>query len=325
MLTLRRSREPVERRERLAHASAARAQRARGVGLVLVSLGVAIWVAPFLVFIALWLAGVDTGSLPGSVGACTLVVALALTTRGRRMRAEGAERLLGEDPRPPVVYLRPFDADRAAIANRMASRLRVPPRQRFESTYEERLARTLRHAGPFVAVGDPTEGLPVLGAARLYAADTEWQETVNDLIARAAVVLLHAGEGEGLAWEVRHVTALGAPERVILSLPLQSKRRRTSRQERYDAFRRRCGDAFPRPLPDHIGDCQFLYFDADWTPRLLGRRDAPPPAGADARAVALQRLAREFKITWAPLWVRALAYGGAVLVPVLALVLLTGA
>ena len=56
----------------------------------------------------------------------------------------------------------------------------------FEKTYEERLARTLRKVGPFVAVGDPTERLPLLGAARMYAADEEWQETVDELTARRA-------------------------------------------------------------------------------------------------------------------------------------------
>ncbi len=163
---------------------------------------------------------------------------------------------------------------------RWSSRLRISPRARFEGTYEERLARTLREVGPFVTVGDPTERLPLLGAARLYAADEEWQETVDELTARAGVVVLHAGESEGLAWEVRHVVALDAPERVILSLPLQAKRRQASRQERYDAFLRTSGEAFLRPLPDRIGECQFLYFDADWTPRLLGNS---APAGDGPR------------------------------------------
>ena len=210
--------------------------------------------------------------------------------------------------RAPIVYLRPFGADRAEIASRMSSRARISPRAGIEKTYEERLARTLRNVGPFVAVGDPTERLPLLGAARTYAADEDWQETVDELTARAGVVLLHVGESAGLTWEVRHVIELDAPERVILSLPLHAKRKEPSRQERYDAFRRRFGDAFPRPLPDAIGHCQFLYFDADWTPRLLGGSGTAPPAGESERARALRRLAGDFKITWGPLWLRTLVY-----------------
>jgi len=299
---------PVERRERLARASAARAHRNRGVGLLLFSLGVAFSLAVFLVLVVLWVSGVKLGSWTNAVGLPVFTVSLALVTRGRRMRVDGADRVLAEDVRPPIVYLRPFGADRAEIARRMSSRVRISPREGFEKTYEERVARTLRKIGPFVAVGDPTERLPLLGAARMYSDDEEWRETVGELMAEAGVVLLHVGEGNGLAWEFRHVIELDAPERVILSLPLDAKRRKPSRQERYDAFRRRFGDTFPRPLPEAIGHCQFLYFDADWTPRLLGERGTAPPAGKSERTRALRRLTREFKITWAPRWVRVLVY-----------------
>ncbi|HEY6693609.1 MAG TPA: hypothetical protein VI006_12215 [Solirubrobacteraceae bacterium] len=60
--------------------------------------------------------------------------------------------------------------------------------------------------------------------------------------------------------------------------------------------------------PEAIGHCQFAYFDADWTPRLLGERGAPLPAGDSERAKALRCLAREFKIAWSPLWARIVVY-----------------
>jgi hypothetical protein len=299
---------PVDRAEELARASAARAQRNRGIGLLLMSLGVAFWFGVLLVYLVLWLAGVDVGNWPLWTGFPVYAVALWLFTLGRRMRVSGAERVLAEDVRAPIAYLRPFGADRAEIARRWSSHVRISPREGFEKSYEERLARTLRKVGPFVAVGDPTERLPLPGAVRMYAADEEWQETVDELTGRAGVVILHAGEGDGLAWEVRHVTEFDAPERVIVSLPLLAKRKEPSRQERYDAFRRTLGDAFPLPLPEAIGHCQFLYFDADWTPRLLGERGTALPAGESEPARALRRLAREFKIAWAPRWVRLSVY-----------------
>jgi hypothetical protein len=86
-------------------------------------------------------------------------------------------------------------------------------------------------------------------------------------------------------------------------------RRSTSRRALTPgAFRRRFGDAFPRPLPETIGHCQFLYFNADWTPQLLGERGIALPAGENERTRALRLLAREFKIAWAPLWVRTIVY-----------------
>jgi hypothetical protein len=299
---------PVERAEQLASASAARAQRNRGVGLLLIALGVAFFVAVFAALFVLWFAGFRHDVVAASVVPVALFVSVWLVTRGRRMRAGEAGRVLAEEVRAPIVYLRPFGADRAVISRRLSSRVRISLRESYESRYEERLARALHEVGPFVAVGDPTERLPQPGAVRMYAADEEWRETVDELTGRAGVVILHAGEGDGLAWEVRHVTELDAPERVILSLPLLAERKEPSRQERYDDFRRTLGQAFPRPLPEAIGHCQFLYFDADWTPRLLGERGKPLPAGESERARALRRLAREFKITWGPRWARVSVY-----------------
>jgi hypothetical protein len=303
------SREPAERRERLARASAARAERDRRTGLRLIALGVAIGVAWFAVSVVLWLQGHDVSNLSGWGTFVVTPAIVGLVVRGRRMRVRGGEAALAEDERAPIVYLRPFDADGAAIATRWSSRQRVSPFAGVERSYEQRLARTLREVGPFVAIGDPTERLPQLGAARLYVADEEWQRDVDELTGRAGVVLLHAGESRGLSWEVRHVTALDAPERLILSLPLHAKRKQRSRQARYDAFRQLFGDAFPRPLPESIGQSQFVYFEPDWTPRLLGARGDTPPAGDAAPSRALRRLARDFKVVWAPLWARTIVYG----------------
>ena len=93
----------VGRRERLAGAGAARARRDRRVGLAIVACGVAIWLVPLLVFVALWAAGTDLGNWPGTVQSSIVVVSVALLTYGRRMGVGGAERLLAEDARPPIV------------------------------------------------------------------------------------------------------------------------------------------------------------------------------------------------------------------------------
>lgn len=300
---------PVERREQLERASAARAHRSRGMGLLLMSLAIVLGPGGFLAFVVLWYsAGFHPGDWFAAVVFIAYTVLLWLFTRGRRMRAVGAERLLAEDDRGPIAYLRPFGTDRAEIARRLSSWVRISPREGFEKTYEQRLTRTLHEIGPLVAVGDPTERLPLPGAARLYAGDEEWHEKVEKLAGQAGVLILHVGDGEGLAWEVRRVVALNEPERVILSLPLDGTRKEPSRQERYDGFRRRLGDVFPRALPKTIGHCQFMYFDGDWTPRLLGERGTALPTGESERARVLRQLAREFKIAWAPRWVRVSVY-----------------
>ena len=298
---------PVERRELLERANAARARRDRDIGFLVICLGLTIFLIPFLVVLVLWLTGAVTTDLTGLVFLPAWFASTWVIKRGRRMRVAAGEGVLAEDQRPPIVFLRPFDVDDAESDRSWSSRVRASPWERY-ITHEERLARTLRQVGPFMAVGDPTEELPRLGAARVYAADEDWQATVDELTARAGVVLLQTGESEGLSWEVQHVVALATPERVILSLPPAGKRKGRSRKERYDAFRHRFGEVFPRGLPESVGHSLFVYFDSDWTPRLLGKRGAPLPAGDAPRDVALRGLAGEFKIMWGPRWARYSAY-----------------
>ncbi len=135
------NRDAVERRERLAHARAARARRHPGLGLLLISFGVAIWIVDVLVFVVLRLKSVLLGMVPAAISIPVIAVSVALVTLGRRMRIGDAERVLTGDTRAPIVYLRPFGADSAKITKRMSSRVRISPRERIEKTYEERLAR----------------------------------------------------------------------------------------------------------------------------------------------------------------------------------------
>lgn len=314
------SSKPVERHERLGQASAARAQRDPGVGLLIIASGVAIFlVAAFAVWVVR-----QTLVKSDQIGVVLLPVFLfcwAVVANGRRIVVSEGERVLAEDPRAPIVYLRPFATDDTQADTPWSSRVRQSPWEPY-ITHEQRLARTLRKVGPFVAVGDPTEDMPQLGAARVYATDEDWRTAIGELTAAAAAVLLQTGDSDGLAWEVQHVAALGAPERVILALPPPGRRK--TRRRRYEAFRERFGDRFPRHLPESIGDCQFAYFDTDWTPRLLGGRGVPLPVGDAPREVALRRLAREFKIKWGPRWARYLANFTALLAATGVVLFLTG-
>jgi hypothetical protein len=61
------------------------------------------------------------------------------------------------DPRLPIVYLRPFEADGVAHVTLARSRVRArPARRMFETTYEQRLARALADVAPLVAIANPS-------------------------------------------------------------------------------------------------------------------------------------------------------------------------
>jgi hypothetical protein len=287
----------IDRREQLARAREARLTRSRGLGALLIAFGIFIWPTGYVVAAMLRIGGSATGHLiisglvSGLISSLAAVVCGVLLIRGRRMRAKTAERTLETDARPPIVYLRPFDVDRVNFraARYEGLALAFPFKQK---TYEQRVAEALRHVGPFVALGDPTEELPTLGADRLYADDAEWQPIIKDWTKRAGAIFLHVGDSDGFSWEVQYVVGLGQPERIILGLGDLSTRGRCDVLD----FDRKFGHVFPHGLTGGAG--QFLYFDADWTCRSFPssrKINAPPGSPGEQRALALLWLRAEFE------------------------------
>ncbi|MFG1699749.1 hypothetical protein [Nonomuraea sp. NPDC049309] len=132
-----------------------------------------------------------------------------------------------------VLYLRPFASD--ALQN---SPQRVPWRGLMPlarllvtgRTEEERIAAALkRRVSPLVAVGQPGETLPYVGATRLYLPLNDWQAPVRELMRRARMVVLSLGPGEGTMWELREAFRTLPPERLILLVPMD--------REEYMTFR----------------------------------------------------------------------------------------
>jgi hypothetical protein len=142
---------------------------------------------------------------------------------GRRMRTLDGWELLRNDPRPPVLYLRPFQED-----NRRTYSAPVGPRQGGESvpsatgtpaTRERAIARQLSRIGPFVAVGKPGDSLAPLGAARIYVTDDQWQSVVTSLVKQAAAIILQPEVSPGALWELVLVGRSVDPRRVLLLVP----------------------------------------------------------------------------------------------------------
>jgi hypothetical protein len=211
--------------------------------------------------LALWAALAIMGS-----SAC-IGTSVWCRTIGWRILAGRANVGLGDDVRPHILYLRPFQFDRSWA-----------PQDPFKmpSTYEEHFARVLGRFGPFVAIGRPDEPLPELGASRLYVEHSLWQERVKELMEGAAAVLLTMGDSAGLKLELEHAVSIAGPDRLLLFVPFGSdpnpKAQLSARQSAYDRFRLWAQDVLPMGLPEQIGDSCFIYFARDWTPVLL-----PPP------------------------------------------------
>ena len=134
-----------------------------------------------------------------------------------RRSASNAAEILAADPRPPVLYLRPFQEDlEQARAAWMSSFIPTPA---LAFTAETAVHQALAALGPLVAIGRPGEALPPRGFARLYLDGNDWQGPVADLLRSATVIVLVAGTSPGVAWEVEQSLQSGDLGRVVYIIP----------------------------------------------------------------------------------------------------------
>ncbi|MBW4716826.1 hypothetical protein [Saccharothrix obliqua] len=191
----------------------------RPVFLTTSGLGLALVVAGFLTGqLALRSNSFPFGARIATVvgGVAALLGGLLVLRYSRPRSARDAVRALRADGRRPVLYLRAFDDDHTAA--KVDNAPSVGTTGLMLHTREEQLADALHAFGPVIAVGRPGEPLPLLGAARFYLPDAEWQDGVARLMDEARLVVLRLGSGEGLWWEVERAHATQPPRKLLLLL-----------------------------------------------------------------------------------------------------------
>ena len=167
-----------------------------------------------------------------------------LLRSGWKYDVMSADQLLASDPRPPVVYLRSFEADDEILLRPegfwgKAASVLIGYAVTFSP--EQELAEILSNVGPVIAIGKPGEPLPELGAARLYVGDADWKAKVTDMMARSRLVIIRTGSTPNLAWEIDQAMAR-VPRRQILFVSLGNARQ-TAAFDRY--FERSFGRVVP--------------------------------------------------------------------------------
>ena len=187
----------------------------------------------------------------------------ALYRRSKRHTVKLADDVLKDDTRAPVIYLRPFDADRSA------------------GEHEKSLSKLFSSVGPVIAIGRPGEKLPPLGAYRAYVDHHDWQTVVSSLIKHSRLTILRVGQTEGVLWEVKHAIEHCRPEQLVFLVPPPG--------QACDEFREKVSAILPRPLPPNVhrravqGVSSIVHFLDDWTPELVPLR-APFLHGGGAEA-----------------------------------------
>jgi hypothetical protein len=207
----------------------------------------------FIIFFSIWYAGVG----------CLRVA--------RRHVAKPAEEVLSRSVLRPVLYLRSFAQDGIRHELRLTDRFLHPVQYRFSPTFEERLVKHLSALGPVVTLGRPGEILPLTGASRVYVDDAHWQELVVDLLRRARLVMLQAGDSPGLQWEVNTSLQYLTPGQLLLFMPFQLSASKSKRRAAYFRFRGWASQHFPQELPEDAKNAALIRFlvQPHWKPELL--------------------------------------------------------
>jgi hypothetical protein len=168
-----------------------------------------------------------------------------------------AEEKLGNDERNPILYLRTFEKGR--VEN---------PKRQDRKTHEERLTSVLEYVGPVVAVGEPGEHLPPIGALRLYFNHSEWEGKVKELMSRCQLIVMQAGHSEGLKLEMLAAKEIESSKGLLFSFVACQDLRKRSRELEYELFKNMFEEVWNCALPEHLDNAYFLYFGPNGQPQM---------------------------------------------------------
>lgn len=157
------------------------------------------------------------GGVLGAVGLLLLSITLLVTAEGFLL--PDARQVRAADPRPPVVYLRPFGEDVPLTYDVVSA---------GESSYPltakaEDFLLALNAVGPLVSIAQPDLtsriGIHLHGAAREYVGEGDWQARIQALLDEAGMVVLAIGDSPGIEWEIQQVRERVGPQSLLLYLP----------------------------------------------------------------------------------------------------------
>ena len=205
--------------------------RGRAVGWMLIGIVAALAFAG-LVILAYWAGFALLSGWKEGLLALTLIPALYGTMKQfrriqlwtRRHMAASVADIRKADTRAPVLFLRSFKDDE----------LKLAPVARFnlwtvfeahktdkghDFTLEEAIAEALQEYGPVIALSQPGQPLPPLGAARENLSGDRWQEVIDRYLVEARWIVAIIATSPGLRWEFERIIDSGAVGKLLLVFP----------------------------------------------------------------------------------------------------------
>lgn len=150
-----------------------------------------------------------------------LPFAFLFLRRARRYFSPDARQVMAnKELSPPVLLLRAFADDLAAVPSTAFWRKLLIIKSLRRRRVEEIAATSLSPLGPFIAVSNPGEKVPQLGALRADLKDDEWKDHVLKWIRQSRLIVMIAGTSEGVIWELEQVRDTSeAIVRLVLLFP----------------------------------------------------------------------------------------------------------
>ncbi|MEC3978196.1 hypothetical protein [Amycolatopsis sp. H20-H5] len=177
-------------------------------------------------YYSIWASG-SAASVGYAVVLCATFL-FAIDRMGVYLQVRDAKDALRADGRLPILYLRNFGDDKLKVrASRVSrrgvlGRLSVTRKRKFEET----VAWRVNSFANIIAVNDPGNFLPTLGAAKFNLAHSDWKIEVERLASSSFAVLVSATPttiNEGLRWELDMIANRLRHGRVVLLLAPRKK------------------------------------------------------------------------------------------------------
>lgn len=169
----------------------------------------------------------DFAAFIASASLFSLLFARFLLWSSRRLRGVALRRsvvLANEaqtrDSRPPILFLRAFRDDQVSMDKAHTARIiRFFDPDVEVRNLEELVVSNLAEYGPVVALGNPSDQMPPIGAAREYARDGDWKASVEALMEAAAFIVVALDFSPNVRWEIETIMERSWLSKTLVVLP----------------------------------------------------------------------------------------------------------
>lgn len=210
------------------------------------------------------------------LGFCMFGLASQSFSLAKRNRSQSASQRLAADGRAPVLWLRSFVSETKLSSSQIFDRsVSFIPWSR-EQNWEELLFEPFSTGiGPVIALGNPGDYLPPVGAARSYPDGLTWFEEFASYARRASCILVTPGSTVGLIRELQWIRYNIEARRVFILIP-------TVTADDWNEFVKIMSTkGFTLPV-QLLPEWSILGFTDDWSYRLVGTYLADPLEYVDA-------------------------------------------